>query len=33
MGGYLNTFFLFAVTASAAVPLVWLFRKTGRAVD
>jgi DHA2 family multidrug resistance protein len=33
MGGYLNTFFLFAVTATATIPLVWLFRKAGRSVD
>jgi len=30
MGGYINAFFLFAVTATAAVPLVWLFRRADR---
>ena len=31
MGGYINAFLLFAGTAAAAVPLVWLFRKGERA--
>jgi len=30
MGGYINAFLMFAGTAAAAVPLVWLFRKGER---
>jgi DHA2 family multidrug resistance protein len=32
IGGYLNTFVLFALTAAAALPLAWLFRAPGRRI-
>jgi DHA2 family multidrug resistance protein len=32
MGGYLNTFVLFALTAAAALPLAWVFRTPKRKI-
>jgi hypothetical protein len=32
IGGYLNTFVLFALAAAAALPLAWLFRAPKRRI-